>query len=128
MPRSRKQGGANAQRPKSLLSYRGRYRNEDRYSSRAAPVLVNLLKTMESSHQNPQAVTVATPITSVLLDKKTLSARLGLSPRTLEKMVKDGEFPPGVRVGRFLYWTEAVVVAWKERLFASQHTWNPVLA
>jgi predicted DNA-binding transcriptional regulator AlpA len=83
---------------------------------------------MESSHQNPQAVTVATPITSVLLDKKTLSARLGLSPRTLEKMVKDGAFPPGVRVGRFLYWTEAVVAVWKGRLFASQHTWNPVLA
>ena len=83
---------------------------------------------MESSHQAPQTTTVATPITSVLLDKKALSARLGLSPRTLEKMVKDGEFPPGVRVGRFLYWTEAVVAAWKERLFASQRTWNPVLA
>lgn len=62
---------------------------------------------------------------SSLLNKEALSRRLGVSVRTLEGLVAEGEFPPGVRVGRCLYWTEAAVQAWHQRIFAVQLAWRP---
>ncbi|MGJ7580208.1 helix-turn-helix transcriptional regulator [Variovorax sp. RHLX14] len=64
-------------------------------------------------------------ITSALLTKQELAKRLGLSARTVENLVRAGGLPEGVRVGRFLYWTDAVVDAWQRRLFASQNSWAP---
>ena len=46
---------------------------------------------------------------SELLDKATLCARLNISARTVENMVKDGSFPPPVRVGKYVYWSEVAV-------------------
>jgi prophage regulatory protein len=65
------------------------------------------------------------PITSSLLNKAALAARLSLSARTIENMVKAGEFPPGVRVGKYVYWTEAAVTAWHTRIFSVQLGWRP---
>lgn len=65
------------------------------------------------------------PITASLLSKAALAARLSLSARTIENMVKAGEFPPGVRVGRYVYWTEAAVIAWHTRVFSVQLGWRP---
>ncbi|MCK2126563.1 helix-turn-helix domain-containing protein [Thauera aromatica] len=59
-----------------------------------------------------------------LLDKATLCKRLNISPRTIENMVKDGSFPPPVRVGKYVYWTEASVQSWQRRLFAAQEAWT----
>lgn len=59
-----------------------------------------------------------------LLDKATLCERLNISPRTIENMVKDGSFPPPVRVGKFVYWSEAAIHAWQRRLFAAQEAWT----
>jgi len=64
-------------------------------------------------------------ITASLLSKATLAARLSLSARTIENMVKAGQFPPGVRVGRYVYWTEAAVTAWHTRVFSVQLGWRP---
>lgn len=64
-------------------------------------------------------------ITATLLSKAALAARLSLSARTIENMVKAGEFPPGVRVGRYVYWTEAAVTAWHTRIFGVQLGWRP---
>ena len=66
-----------------------------------------------------------TPITASLLSKKTLCARLSLSTRTLENMVAAGQFPPGVRIGKFVYWTETVVATWQKRVFGVQEAWRP---
>jgi len=66
-----------------------------------------------------------TTITQSLLDKNLLAKQLGLSVRTLEGMVKSGELPAGVRVGRYLYWTAEVVKAWEEHRFGSQKSWRP---
>lgn len=66
-----------------------------------------------------------TPITASLLSKKTLSARLSLSTRTLENMVATGQFPAGVRIGKFVYWTETVVATWQKRVFGVQEAWRP---
>ncbi len=59
-----------------------------------------------------------------LLDKATLCGRLNISPRTIENMVKDGSFPPPVRVGKYVYWSEVAVRAWQRRLFAAQEAWT----
>jgi predicted DNA-binding transcriptional regulator AlpA len=64
-------------------------------------------------------------ITASLLNKAALAARLSLSVRTIDNMVKAREFPPGVRVGRCVYWTEAAVTAWHTRVFSVQQGWRP---
>lgn len=78
---------------------------------------------------NPTPAPVSTlPVTAVqvaaLLDKVSLCERLHLSARTLENMVKAGTFPPPVRVGKYVYWSEIAVRSWQQRLFAAQETWT----
>lgn len=65
------------------------------------------------------------PITAQLLNKKALSARLSLSPRTIENMISAKQFPPGVRIGKFVFWSESVVSKWKTRIFGAQEGWQP---
>ena len=60
-----------------------------------------------------------------LLDKKQLAKRIGVSVRTIENLVKAGEFPAGVRIGRFVYWTEKIITVWQRQLFAAQDNWQP---
>lgn len=59
-----------------------------------------------------------------LINKLQLCEHLSLSPRTLENMVKDGVFPPPVRMGKCVYWSEVAVHKWQRRLFASQEAWE----
>ena len=59
-----------------------------------------------------------------LLTKANLCERLAISPRTLENMVKDGGFPPPVRMGKHVYWSETAVRKWQLRLFAAQESWE----
>jgi prophage regulatory protein len=66
-----------------------------------------------------------TPITATLLSKKSLSARLGISTRTIENMVLAKKFPPGVRIGKFVFWKESVVEKWQTRVFGVQQGWQP---
>lgn len=61
-----------------------------------------------------------------LLDKQAVCKRLNMSPRALEYMVRDGAFPPAVRIGRRMYWSEVAVRAWQQRLFAAQEAWQPL--
>jgi prophage regulatory protein len=58
------------------------------------------------------------------LNKAQLLERLSLSERALENMVKDGRFPPPVRIGKFVYWSEVAVRKWQERIFAAQENWD----
>ena len=59
-----------------------------------------------------------------LLNKASLCERLSISPRTLENMVSAGSFPPPVRVGKYVYWSEVAVRAWQQRMFAAQEAWT----
>lgn len=70
------------------------------------------------------ALTQQTSVTNALLTRDALAARLGLSLRTLDNMVKTRQFPSGVRIGRFLYWTEASVQTWQKRVFQAQESWK----
>lgn len=58
-------------------------------------------------------------------DKQQVAHTLGISIRTVGNLVKEGDFPPGVRVGRFLWWSSAAVTSWQQRLFATQEQWRP---
>ena len=64
--------------------------------------------------------TKITPIKAELLDKKGLALRLGLSTRTIENKVMQKAFPAGVRIGKFVFWTESVVHKWTARKFEVQ--------
>lgn len=66
----------------------------------------------------------STPVAE-LLDKARVCERLAVSSRALEYMVKDGTFPPPVRVGRKVYWSDIAVRRWQQRLFAAQEAWHP---
>ena len=59
-----------------------------------------------------------------LLSKATLCERLAISQRTIENMVRDGHFPPPVRVGKHVFWSEVAVQKWQRRMFASQESWE----
>jgi len=62
----------------------------------------------------------ATETGTQLLSKESLAKRLGVSVRTIENMVKAGSFPAGVRIGRFIYWSEKVITRWQNQLFQAQ--------
>lgn len=61
-----------------------------------------------------------------LLTKKQFAEKLGISIRTIENLVQAGELPAGVRIGRYVYWSESVVAKWHGRLFAEQLGWSPM--
>lgn len=60
-----------------------------------------------------------------LLNKALLCERLDISPRALEYMCARGEFPPPVRIGKRVYWSEISVRRWQRQLFSSQESWVP---
>jgi predicted DNA-binding transcriptional regulator AlpA len=60
-----------------------------------------------------------------LLDKIQMASLMGLSVRTLEELVGNGQLPKGVRVGRRLFWAVQVVEAWRQRTFSHQLYWRP---
>lgn len=57
--------------------------------------------------------------------QKAAAKRIGVSVRTIENLVKAGEFPAGVRIGRFVYWTDKIITVWQRQLFAAQDNWQP---
>lgn len=60
-----------------------------------------------------------------LLDKQQVAHALSISIRTIDNLVKSGNFPPGVRMGRFLYWSQRAIAAWRRNQFAGQERWLP---
>lgn len=81
---------------------------------------------MKSTPLHPQPMTASADLTlGALLTKDQVAQNMGLSVRTLEGLVAKGEFPEGVRVGRFLYWTTSAITAWHQRKFAVQLAWRP---
>jgi len=59
-----------------------------------------------------------------LLCKAALCDRLAISPRTVENMVKARAFPPPVRIGKQVFWSEKSVLAWQQALFSDQEAWQ----
>ncbi|MEZ2741181.1 helix-turn-helix transcriptional regulator [Paenalcaligenes hominis] len=57
-------------------------------------------------------------------NKQQLCEMLSLSERTLENMVNAGSFPPPVRIGKYVYWSENAVLTWQQNLFFEQENWS----
>lgn len=68
---------------------------------------------------------MSSPVTPTLLKKSEVCERLSLCLRTLEGMVKAGTFPPPVRIGKYVYWSEAAITTWRVRAFGVQESWRP---
>lgn len=64
--------------------------------------------------------------TSTRLKKADVCAELGISPRTLDNLVQRNEFPPGVRIGKWCYWSSVAVDNFRDRAFKMQENWSPV--
>lgn len=61
---------------------------------------------------------------SQLLKKSDVCKRLAISNRCLENMVSSGRFPPGVQVGKYVYWSTATIDSWIRRMFGAQENWR----
>ena len=60
-----------------------------------------------------------------LVKKSAVAERLGVSERTLEKLVRARRFPPPLRIGKHVVWAEEAVEKWLVRALASQVAWEP---
>ncbi len=60
------------------------------------------------------------------LKKADVCKELGISPRTLDNLVERREFPPGVRIGKWCYWTSKAIENFRERAFSAQENWSPM--
>ena len=61
------------------------------------------------------------------LDKPAVCEQLAISERTLDGWVREGRFPPPVRVGKRCYWAAEAVQTWYAAQFATQLAFNPSL-
>lgn len=60
------------------------------------------------------------------LKKSEVCAALGISERTLNNLVARKEFPPGVRIGKWAYWTQKALDNYRARAFTMQENWTPM--
>ena len=66
-----------------------------------------------------------TAIAHQLVSKSDVSQRLGVSERTLEKLVRARKFPPPLRLGKQVRWAETAVNTWLAQQLESQLSWTP---
>jgi prophage regulatory protein len=59
-----------------------------------------------------------------LIDKTAVCKLLGISDRTLEKLVRANRFPPPLRLGKRISWVEAVVQKWLQNAVSAQLSWE----
>lgn len=47
-----------------------------------------------------------------LLDKREVAALIGVAPRTINELVRRGDFPRPLRVGKIVRWTDKQIADW----------------
>lgn len=60
-----------------------------------------------------------------LITKADVAMRLGVSTRTVEKLVAACKFPRPLKLGKSAMWAPDVVEGWLERELLPQRTWEP---
>ncbi|WP_431273638.1 helix-turn-helix transcriptional regulator [Variovorax ureilyticus] len=60
-----------------------------------------------------------------LLTKQDVCGLLDVSERTLEKLVSQCKFPPGLLLGKHKKWAAPVVHRWLREALANQMNWEP---
>ena len=61
----------------------------------------------------------------LMLNKIQVATLIGCVPRSLERRVRDGHFPPALRFGKEVFWFQSVVHQWLERQRDQQLAWEP---
>lgn len=64
-------------------------------------------------------------LSSMYLSKSAVLEILEISERSLENIVREQRFPPGVKIGKKLFWTNDVVKSWLDDQFAKQLEFKP---
>ena len=59
-----------------------------------------------------------------LILKGAVAERLGVSERTIEKLVRARKFPPPLKIGKNAMWASDVVNRWLDQALAPQLTWE----
>lgn len=59
-----------------------------------------------------------------LILKSAVAERLGVSERTIEKLVVARKFPPPLKLGKNAMWANDVVERWLEQALVPQQTWE----
>jgi len=59
-----------------------------------------------------------------LIFKSSVAERLGVSERTIEKLVAARKFPPPLKLGKNAMWAQDVVERWLEQALAPQINWE----
>ena len=59
-----------------------------------------------------------------LIFKNAVAERLGVSERTIEKLVAARKFPPPLKLGRNAVWAHDVVERWLGQALAPQQAWE----
>lgn len=65
------------------------------------------------------------PVAPKLINKSDVCQMLGVSDRTLEKLVAACQFPPPLRLGKRVAWSEEAVFRWLNMSVQAQLTWQP---
>ena len=60
-----------------------------------------------------------------MLSKAAVANLLGCCERSLERKVRDGQFPPALRFGKESLWFESVLHGWLEAKRGEQQAWKP---
>lgn len=60
-----------------------------------------------------------------LLSKLEVTAIVRMSDRSIERLVKTGNFPRPVRLGKAAFWEEPRVMAWLDDKLEAQRAWKP---
>lgn len=64
-------------------------------------------------------------LSSRYLSKAAVLNMLEISERNLENSIREQRFPPGVKIGKKLFWTHEVVQLWLDEKFANQLQFKP---
>lgn len=59
-----------------------------------------------------------------LIFKSSVAERLGVSERTIEKLVAARKFPPPLKLGKNAMWAQDVVERWLAQALAPQTSWE----
>ena len=59
-----------------------------------------------------------------LMYKSAVAERLGISERTLEKLVATRQFPRPLKLGKYAVWDQDVVERWLVQALAPQQAWE----
>lgn len=75
--------------------------------------------------KNEESVPTHANVSLALIGKDEVSRRLCVCERTLENLVRRGEFPAPLRIGKCARWSGVAVDRWLSQKLEAQLNWEP---